>query len=52
MIKNYANSLPEKSIDFKHEKPSPTTISFLLDYSKSFQIEKGTILKEIRCDKN
>lgn len=52
MIKNYLNfSLEEKTnLDLK---PKKQTISFLLNYSKSFDIEKNcTMIKNIRLDKN
>lgn len=51
MIKNYTNSSFNEK---KNEEltPQKETISFLLNYSKSFSIQKSKMVNHIRFDKN
>ncbi|NIJ45628.1 hypothetical protein FHR24_002096 [Wenyingzhuangia heitensis] len=51
MIKNYSTSSSEEK-QMEKNKPNTETISFLLAYSKSFHIQKGKMIKELRFDKN
>ena len=52
MIKNYSESSLDEKMNAINLQPRKETISFLLSFSKSLSIVKGTVLKEIRFDKN
>lgn len=52
MIKNYSDSSLDKTMNTSSLKPRKETVSFLLSFSKSLSILKGSMLKEIRFDKN
>lgn len=47
MIKNYSDSLVNQK-----DKPDLETVSFILNYSKSFDIKEGKSLKKFRLEKN
>ncbi|MGY6647611.1 hypothetical protein [Wenyingzhuangia sp. IMCC45574] len=51
MTKNYTDSFTN-STNIQKNKPNPETVSFLINYSKSFDIKKGKSIKEIRLEKN
>ncbi|MEN8764437.1 MAG: hypothetical protein ACN4EF_03880 [Wenyingzhuangia sp.] len=52
MIKNYSDhSFEHKWITLKLQ-PQKRTIDFVLNYSKSLDFVSGTVIDEIRFDKN
>lgn len=52
MIKNYTESSLDNPMSTLNLKPRKETVSFLLNFSKSFNIVKGNVIREIRFDKN
>lgn len=51
MIKNYSDSLVNQK-NTQKDKPDLETVSFILNYSKSFDIKEGKSLKKFRLEKN
>lgn len=52
MIKNYSDSSFDKKMHPFKLQPKKETVSFILSFSKSISIRKGTFMNEIRFDKN